>query len=225
MTLQAIGAALPAALAVALSPFPVIGIVLILAGPHGRRNGPLFALGWLLGLLVLSVLVTVVFGGADDPDNASAAFADWLRVALGAGLIIAGLQSWRKRPRAGDEAKTPGWMASLDRATSLRALGLGLLLSSANPKVVILAIAAGAAMVEAGVHGVDLAVAIGSFVLIGSSTVIGAVLASAFGGRRGAALLESVRQFMVANNAVISMVILLILGAKVLGDGLGGLGR
>ena len=47
MLLAAIGASLPAALAIALSPFPLVGIVLILAGRRGRRNGPVFAsAGW-----------------------------------------------------------------------------------------------------------------------------------------------------------------------------------
>ena len=225
MTLQAIGASLPAALAIALSPFPVIGIVLILASAHGRRNGPLFALGWIVGLLAVSVLVAVVFGSADDPDSTSSAIADWLRVALGAALIVAGMRTWSKRPRAGDETTTPGWMASLDQASGPRAFTLCVVLSGANPKVIILALAASSAMVEAGAHGADLAIAIAVFVLVGSCTVIGAVLASVFGGQRGAAFLESVRQFMVTHNAVISMVILLILGAKVLGDGLSGLGR
>ena len=45
--------------------------------------------------------------------------------------------------------------------------------------------------------------------------------------RRGprAAVLDAVRQFMVANSAAIMVLVLLILGAKVLGDGLGGLSR
>ncbi|MFF5923419.1 hypothetical protein ACFY8C_34655 [Streptomyces flavochromogenes] len=50
MLIEAIGAVLPAALAVGLSPFPVVGVVLLLAGRHGRRNGPLFAAGWVAGL-------------------------------------------------------------------------------------------------------------------------------------------------------------------------------
>ncbi|MET7312787.1 hypothetical protein ABZS68_38705 [Streptomyces sp. NPDC005571] len=43
--IEAMGAVLPTALAVALSPFPLIGIVLILSGERGSRNGLLFAAG------------------------------------------------------------------------------------------------------------------------------------------------------------------------------------
>ena len=225
MLLQAIGAGLPAALAIALSPFPVIGIVLILAGPHGRVNGPLFAAGWLVGLSVVTGLTVVIFGGADDPDSASSAVADWGRVFVGGTLIVLGVRKWRSRPRPGDVIAAPTWMASLDAATPGKALVLGVLLSGANPKNLVLAAAAATSMVEAGAHGIDLVVAVVVFVLVGSLTVVGAVVIRSVGGRWGIALLDEVRQFMVANSVVITVFVLLILGAKVLGDGLIGLGR
>lgn len=90
--IQAIGAVLPAALAVALSPFPLIGIVLILAGRQGRRNGLLFTAGWIAGLGIVATLVVVVFGGADDPESPSSANADWGRVLAGVALIVLGAQ-------------------------------------------------------------------------------------------------------------------------------------
>jgi hypothetical protein len=64
-------------------------------------------------------------------------------------------------------------------------------------------------------------IAIVVFVVLASSSVLGAVLFRTVGGQRAAAPLESVKQFMLANNAVIMMVVLLVLGAKILGDGLG----
>ncbi|MFD7443552.1 GAP family protein [Streptomyces sp. NPDC059909] len=223
--IQAVGPVLPAALAVALSPFPLIGIVLILAGRHGRRNGPLFAAGWVAGLAIAATLVVVVFGGADDPDSTSSAIADWGRVLVGAALIVLGARKWWRRPRAGDEAEAPRWMASLDRATAGRALLLGALLSGANPKILVLTASAATSIDEAGAHGADLTVAVIAYVLIGSCTVLGAVIVHLVGGQRAASFLDSVRQFMVTNSTVIVVLVLLLLGAKILGDGLTGLGR
>ncbi|MEV6394654.1 GAP family protein [Streptomyces sp. NPDC051907] len=225
MLIQAIGAVLPAALAVALSPFPLIGVVLLLAGRHGRRNGALFALGWVLGLAIVATLIVGVFGGADDPDSASSAIADWGRVFAGAALIVLGVRKWRLRPRAGDEVEAPRWMAQLDGASAGRALGLGVLLSGANPKNFVLTASAATSAVEADAHNGDLAVAIAVFVLLGSCTVIGAVVVQLVGGQRAASFLDSVRQFMVANSTVIMVIVLVLLGASVLGDGLTGLGR
>jgi threonine/homoserine/homoserine lactone efflux protein len=222
---QAIGAGLPAALAIALSPFPVIGIVLILSGSHGRVNGPFFAAGWIVGLSVVTALVVVVFSGADDPDSTSSAIAGWARVLAGAALVALGVRKWWTRPRDGDDRDVPGWMASLDSATSGKAVVLGLALSGANPKNFVLAAAAATTMVEVGLHGTDLAVAVVVFVLVGSLTVVGAVVLSFVGGTRGAALLDDVRVFMIDNSTAITIVIMLILGVKVLGDGLTGLGQ
>jgi hypothetical protein len=57
-----------------------------------------------------------------------------------------------------------------------------------------------------------------------AGTTGNAVIARFVGGERAAAPLEPLRQFMVDNNAVIMMIVLLLLGAKILGDGLTGLG-
>ncbi|HUK72944.1 MAG TPA: GAP family protein [Streptosporangiaceae bacterium] len=47
---QAIGGSLPLAIGIALSPIPIIAVVLMLTTPRARANGPAFVLGWLLGL-------------------------------------------------------------------------------------------------------------------------------------------------------------------------------
>ena len=224
VVLQAIGAGLPAAMAIALSPFPVIGIVLILAGSRGRVNGPLFAAGWIVGLSVVTALVVVVFDDADDPDSTSSAIADLGRVLAGAALVTLGVRKWWTRPQGGDD-HVPRWMASLDSATPARALVLGLALSCANPKILVLVAAAATSMVETGVYGTDLVVAVIVFVLLGSLIVIGSVVLNLVGGTRGAAILDSVRTFATDNSTVITVVIMLILGVNILGDGLTGLGR
>ena len=225
MFLQAIGAGLPAAMAIALSPFPVIGIVLILAGSRGRVNGPLFAAGWIVGLSVITALVVVVFDDANDPDSTSSTIADLGRVLAGGALVAVGVRKWWTRPQGGDDHDAPRWMASLDSATPAKALVLGLALSCANPKILVLAAAAATSMVETGLYGTDLAVAAVVFVLLGSLTVIGSVVLSLVGGTRGAAILDNVRTFATDNSTAITVVIMLILGVNILGDGLTGLGR
>ncbi|MFE5513712.1 GAP family protein [Streptomyces sp. NPDC056529] len=223
--IQAIGATLPAALAVALSSFPLIGIVLILTSGHGRRNGLLFAAGRIAGLAVLAALGVVVFEGADEPDSPSAAVADRGRVFAGAALIVLGVRKWGKRLRKGDRVEEPGWMTSLDDATAGRALLLDVLLSAANPKSLVLTASAAASIIEAGAHGTDLAGAVVAFVLIGSCAVLGSVGTHLFGGRRAVSFLDGVRHFMTANSTVITVIVMLLLGTGVLGDGLTGLGR
>src|SRR5207344_2716 len=65
---QAIGEVLPLAIAAAISPFPIIGVVLMLVTPRARVNGPMFVVGWLLGLAAVGLVGLAAAGaiGASD---------------------------------------------------------------------------------------------------------------------------------------------------------------
>ena len=222
MLVDAIGAVLPSAVAVALSPFPVVAVILVLGSRHARSSGPTFALGWVVGLSVLSAVVVLVVSGtgADDPDSAAASGVGWLQVGLGVLLLVLAGRKWRSRPREGDEVAMPGWMTSVDGAGPGRALALGLGLAGGNPKNIALTMAASVSIGETGLDGTDAAVAVAAFVAVGSVTVVGAVLYRLLRTERAAAGLDSVKAFMIANNAVIMVVILLVFGVKLVADGL-----
>jgi len=223
MLMHAIGGVLPAAIAVALSPIPIVAVVIVLATPKARTVGPAFALGWVVGLAAVSTVVVVLAHGSSDPDSASATGVNWLTVGIGLLFFSMAGRQWRKRPRAGQTAEAPKWMATLDDITPVKGLVLGLALSAANPKNLALTAAAAASIAQQGLGTADTVIAVAVFVIIGSCTVAGAVLLAVVAPAWSARPLASVKQFMSDNNAVIMMVILLILGAKFLGDGLSGL--
>jgi threonine/homoserine/homoserine lactone efflux protein len=215
---------LPAAVGVALSPIPIVAVILMLGTPRARVTGPMFALGWVAGLVAVSVIVLVVFGGADDPNSTSADTTNWLQVGLGVLFFAMALRQWRKRPQPGEQPEFPKWMQAIDRFTGVRALVLGVGLSAINPKNLALTLAASAAIAQAGLSTGDDVLAVAIFVVISSVTVAGAVLLYLFGGSRAEKPLASMREFMARHNAVIMMVILLVLGAKLIGEGWAGLG-
>ena len=214
-----IGDLLPSALAVALSPIPIVAVVLILGAPGARTAGPAFALGWIAGLPSVSVIVVLVLGAGSDSDGDDPGLS-WLKVAIGILFLFMAAGQWRKRPKRGQEPETPTWMATIDSATPPKAAVLGVALSGANPKNLALTLAAAASIAEAGLDQADTAVAIAVFVALGSVTVAGAVLFYLLDAKRAARPLDAIKRFMADNNAVIMMVILLLLGAKLLGDGL-----
>ena len=53
---QALGDVLALAAAVALSPFPIIAVILLLTSSHGRTHGVLFAAGAIIGVTLLGAL-------------------------------------------------------------------------------------------------------------------------------------------------------------------------
>ena len=224
MLSQAIGGLLPLAAAVALSPIPIVAVVLVLDSARARVNGPAFALGWVVGLAVVATVVVVVAGGASDPDSTTATGVNWVLLAIGLLFISLAAKQWRKRPKHGETPEMPAWMATIDGISPVRAGTLGVALSAVNPKNLALTVAAAASIAEAGLDDADTVVAIVVFVVLGSVTVAGAVIAYLIAPRRVSGPLARVRQFMTDNNATIMMVILLLLGLKVLGDALAGLG-
>lgn len=223
MTVDAIADLLPTAMAVALSPFPVVAIVMVLASPRARSAGPSFAVGWVVGLTAVSVAVVVLASGAGDEGSTVDEGVNWLQVVLAGVLFAMARRQWRKRPAPGIEPEMPGWMVSIDAITPSRAALLGLALSAANPKNLVLTLAAATSIAQAGLDGGQTAVAVAAFVVIGSVSVAGSVVFALVAPDPAARRLAGVREFMVDHNAAIMTVVLLLLGAKVLGNGLDGL--
>ena len=118
----------------------------------------------------------------------------------------------------------PAWMASIDTFSVGKSLGLGALLSGLNPKNLALTAAAAASISQAGLGGTDSAIAVAVFVIIGSLTVAGPVVFYLVASKRAAGPLASIKDFMSVHNPAIMMILLLVLGVKLLGQGLGALG-
>lgn len=176
----------------------------------------------MLGLVVVTTAGVLLLGGGDGTAHDQAGI-DRGNVLVGTLLLVLAAKQWRARPRAGEEATMPGWMATLGTASVGRAFMLGAALAGANPKNLAMAFAAASTIAEAGLDRGEALVTVAGFVLLGSLTVLGAVITAFAGGERGAAGLARLRLFMADNNAVIMFVVLLLLGGKLLGDGLGDL--
>lgn len=96
---EAIGQSLATAVGVALSPVPIIAVILMLTTPKARTNGPAFVIGWLTGLACVGVVVLLLTGPATDAADAGPpAWAGWLKLVLGLLLLlIAGRSKARRR--------------------------------------------------------------------------------------------------------------------------------
>lgn len=221
---EAIGDFLPAAVGIAISPIPIVAVVLMLVSARGRANGPAFLAGWIAGIAGLGAVVLVAasaIGGSDDGQPAS--WVSWLKLALGLALLHLAYKQWRGRPRDGAEATTPKWMDAVDHFSPPKAAGAGFALSALNPKNLVLTIAGVAAIAEAGLPAGEQAVALAVFTVIASlGAAVPVVLFFAL-GERSAEPLGRLKTWMTQNSAVIMTVLLLVIGAKVVGDAIAGL--
>ncbi len=220
---EAIGQVLPLGVGVALSPVPIIAVVLMLGTPRARGNGIAFVLGWVVGLALVTGIVLAVAGGAAADDDGPATWASVLKIALGALLLLVAVRQWRGRPRGGAAPEFPKWMRTIDTFTPVRAGVMAAALAGVNPKNLLLAVSAGAAIAATGAPSGDQAVAAAVFVVIGTlgpGIPVGIYFAM---GERAAHLLDEMKAWMGANNVAIMAVLSLVIGVKLIGDGLGAL--
>ncbi|WP_433158330.1 GAP family protein [Kribbella sp. CA-247076] len=221
---EAIGQILPLAVGVALSPVPIIAVVLMLTTPRAGSNGLAFVVGWLLGLAVIGAIVLAVADPAGASENGEpAAWASWLKLVLGLLLLLVAVRQFRGRPQAGEQASLPKWMSAIDRFGPGKAFGGGAVLAGLNPKNLLLAISAGVTVAQTGISTGQQAVAYGVFAVLGTIGVGAPVGLYVAMGRRSAELLGRLKDWMAAHNAVIMAVLCLVIGTKLIGDAITGL--
>lgn len=206
-------ASLPLALGIALSPFAILPAVLVLLGPRPRAAGYAFGGAWLLGVVMVAFLVgSLAFVTSGDRTPLWAAI---LRVVLGASLVAWGLAKWAKR----GAATAPAWLGSVTDATPAAAARLGLLLTAANPKVIMLAGAGGATIgATASTWAQELAGTI-VFGLVAASTALAPVLAHTMAGDRIGPALARTRDWLDAHTSALLAAVTLAIGVAVLWSG------
>jgi threonine/homoserine/homoserine lactone efflux protein len=221
---DAIGQVLSFGVGVALSPVPIIGVVLMLGTPRARSNGPAFILGWIAGLSVVGTVVLLATSGADASEAGEPAdWVNWLKLGLGLLLLLVALKQWGARPTEGKDAELPKWMKAIDTFKPGKAAGLAVLLSGVNPKNLLLAVGAAAAIAQTGASAGDQAIALAVFVLIGTlgpGLPVAIYFAMGEGSKR---TLDQLKAWMGGHNAAIMAVLCLVIGAKLMGDAISGL--
>jgi hypothetical protein len=218
---QAISEVLPFAVGVAISPVPIIAVILMLFSDRSRVNGPVFLLGWVLGLAVVAGVGYGLSDGADaaTSDSAQTSIA-WGKVVLGVLLLAGARRRWRNRPAPGAEPPMPKWMAGVEGVAPVKALGLGVALSAVNPKNLILTLGAAAGVAQAGVSTGDAVAGLAVFVVLASLTIAGPVLYRLVGGEGARTTLDELKAWLSEHNDAVMAALLLVFGAVLISKGL-----
>ena len=90
------------------------------------------------------MIVVLVASSASDPGSDAATGISRVMAGIGLLFLVMAARLWRKRPKPGEAAAMPSWMASINGISPMRAIGLGIALSAANPKNLALTLAASA---------------------------------------------------------------------------------
>jgi protein-S-isoprenylcysteine O-methyltransferase Ste14 len=219
----AIGQSLPVAVGVMISPLPVVAVVLMLLSGKARANAFAFVLTWFVAIALLTGVVAFLAGTSAGTDEKPATWVSVVKIVLGAGLLVLSVKNWRERPREGEEPPAPTWMSAIDGFTPAKSAGLSVLLADVNPKNLLLVLSGGAAIASAAGGSTSATVtATLVFAVVASVGVAAPLVIYLALGDRAAAVLQSLRTWLVHNNTAIMAVLLLVLGAKLVGDGISG---
>jgi hypothetical protein len=221
---EAIGHSLPLAIGVALSPVPIVAVVVLLTSSRARSLGPVFVLGWWLGLVVVGAVVLVVVGpsGAGSAGQRTRSVS-WVLIVLGVLLLVAAGRRWGGRAGGGEEALLPAWLGALDRLKPPVVLGGGVVLGGVRPKSLLLVVGGAAAIAQTGIAGGQQAIAYAVFAGVATLGVAVPVVIYFAMGTRSGELLGRLKGWMGRNHAVIVAVVLVVIGVTLIGDGIGGL--
>jgi len=218
---QGISEVLVFAVGVAISPVPIIAVTLMLFSRRAQVNGPVFLLGWLAALAVVSGAAYILAGQGNASTSSSTSDAvAWGKIAFGFVFLLLAARNWRARPAPGTEPEMPKWMGGIDSLTPAKALGLGVLLAGVNPKNLMLALAAGAGLAQLGLTTTD---AIGSllvFVIVGSLTIAAPVGYFRLGGEHAKARLDEMKSWLAIHNDAVMAVLFLVFGVDLIAKGL-----
>jgi threonine/homoserine/homoserine lactone efflux protein len=218
-----IGDLLPLAVGVAISPIPIIAVILMLLSkrPGGTSIG--FLLGWVAGIVAVTTVVLVLVGQAKNTATAPSTLSSVLKLVFGLLLLLVGIRQWQGRPKEGQPARMPKWMSAIDSFTFGKALGLGVLLSAVNPKNLLMCLGAGTTIGAGHLSAGGDVVAVALFTALAASTVAAPVFIYLSAREKMAQPLTNARGWLARNNMTVMAVLMLVIGVALIGKGIGGL--
>ncbi|WP_024800594.1 GAP family protein [Nocardia sp. BMG51109] len=215
-----IGDLLPLAVGVAISPIPIVAIILVILSDRAASSGTGFAVGWVAGIALGTTIVVLLAGGfTGTGDQEPSPAVAWTKIVLGVLLVVLAASQWRGR----SDDTTPRWMQAIDELTPVKALGLGAVLAVVNPKNLLLCVSAGVAIGTSGLGAGGKTGAVVIFTVLAAATVLAVVLGYLLAADRLRGTLGRARNWLQANNHAVLAIVLLVMGTVVLGKGIGGL--
>lgn len=214
--MDALADLLPLALVIAVSPIPVLAVILMLLTERSTLNASALLAGWALALALIAGGVAALGIGSTESEPGTAVVVAQFALAL---LLVAGaIRRWGMHRRGEGESSRARWMERLRAVGPVGALALGFGLIALNPKDGLLTVVAGARLADADLGGAAALGALAAFVAVSSSTIAAPIAAELALGERADSLLERTRAWLERNGNAALAVVLFVLGVLVAVD-------
>ena len=219
-----IGSILPLAIAVTISPIPIIAEILLLFTKKPVANAASYLAGFILGVAgVLAILVAIAgtlnLSAGSGPSKGTSI----LQLALGALLLAAALRQFRGRPKPGQEAAMPKWMNGIAGFTPGKSLLVGAGIGALNPKNIIVGVAAAVAIASASLPAGQDVGASAVYVLVAVLGVAAPLVVTLAMGEKSQPILDKWKAWLGQNNAAVMSVLFLVFAVVLIGKGIAGI--
>jgi hypothetical protein len=219
MLSSAVGESLPMAIGVALSPVPVAAVIIIMLTAKARTNAPAFMLGWLTGIITVGLAVFIV-PGIETSSGEPTTMSGYIKIALGIALFALAAKQWKTRPKEGEEILPPKFFNGLDQFGFVKSALTGFVLAAVSPKNTVLTVA-GAAIIDSSSLGPSSQlIALLIFAAVAGSSVVVPVSGYFMFRQRAEVIFRKWKDWLIQNNATISIVMLIIFATLLIGDGI-----
>lgn len=202
-----------------LSPLAIAALITLLLTPRAKLNGLIFTAMTVVGVFVVTLIAALTTHGVH---STGPTHSDTLVVVLGfvfgAVFLVLGILSWRSRPKPGETAKTPSWLAAADTMTPMQVAGLGLSLAIINAKGLPIDLKAGA---HIGATGWGPLAAIGlsaAFAIAASALLIAIIAVTSRNSPTITKALTRAKTDLISKNAIIMATVFIMLAAMQFSD-------
>jgi hypothetical protein len=220
------------ALGVAISPTPVILVILMLFGVRGQLNALGYLIGWIVGLVLLGIVIYgLVAAGIILLSSNTGFVRPIVQALLGVLVLFLAYRRWNKPidPNASDAG--PKWLGSVDKMlaksdnviTPFRAFLLAIVMSAISPKNIALMIAAVLAFSQFELQAQDIVVLFAVFIVISSLTIGIPVGYALLKGDKAGESLTQWKLWVLRNSPRAVALLMAMIGVVLIFNGLSGM--
>lgn len=217
-----LGETLTYAATIAISPIPIIAVILMLRSAHPKPMGLGFLAGWFAGIVVATGLLTLLATNMPERDDSSGPqpSTGTIRLILGALLLFLAIKQWRTRPRPGETPELPTWLQSIEAIKPRASVGFGFMLAALNPKNLVMAGAASVVFGHATLEPTQVVGTVAIFTVLAGLSVLIPVVLYLLAPVKVSGMLGRAMEWLTFNSSTIVMVVLLVLGIQLIGQGI-----
>jgi Sap, sulfolipid-1-addressing protein len=218
--LETIGQLLPLMAALALSSVPIMVTITLLLEPQSGARTLGFLIGWLVGLFAVTGLLTFFAQAIPGAGRRrSEPVVGLIEIVLGLALMGYGVLLFVRRRTAELETELPKSLRKVAALKPVAALGLALALNL-RPKSLLLASAAALILGTSGLPGSEMVVVLLVFTLVSGSTVAVPIVFAFARPTKVRRPLQATERWLLRNGRVITIVVALLVGVMLVGNGM-----